>query len=70
MDSDQAITLPEGVTIHYAPDGSCELRVAAPDRNELLWRVHDVVLMIQNGDLEDYLDALRSGEASSSPPGS
>ncbi len=47
--------LPEGVCLRRTPDGDYELRIVAPDADALLWRLHDVVEMVQYGALQARL---------------
>ncbi|MBN1342822.1 MAG: hypothetical protein JXQ73_09100 [Phycisphaerae bacterium] len=49
------VDLPEGVTLTTRPTG-LELTIVAPDADELIWRLHDLVAQIQDGAFQDYLD--------------
>jgi hypothetical protein len=58
--------LPDGVTVESRSGGGFVLRIEAPDADALMWRLHDVVGMIQTGAFEDRLDALAEPRPSTS----
>jgi hypothetical protein len=59
--SDEPTTdLPEGITLQRTGAGGYELRIAAPDAEELVWRLHDLVEMVQSGHFDQVLDQLES----------
>lgn len=58
MNTGDATRLPEGITLRRGRRGGYELRLTAQDLDELVWRLHDLVTMIQDGRFERYADAL------------
>jgi len=58
MNTDDPVELPPGVTVRSVEAGGYELRIVAADADALMWRLHDVVGMIQTGQFEDHLTRL------------
>lgn len=54
--SDSRHVLPPGVSLR-APDGQkpLELTIRAADINELAWRIHDLIPLLQDGRLAELL---------------
>lgn len=67
MHFDDAIEPPEGVSVHACEGGGYELRIVGADANALIWRLHDVVGMIQDGRFEAYLERTDRRDAHTSP---
>lgn len=58
MNTDDIAELPSGVTVRSVEEDGYELRIVAPDADALMWRLHDVVGMVQTGQFEDHLARL------------
>ena len=59
--------LPPGVRLTRSADGqSFELVISAADGDELAWRIHDLIPLIQTGELSQLIAA--SGKAKAEPP--
>jgi hypothetical protein len=56
VDGEKPTQLPEGVSLNRSDGGGYELRITAPDGDELVWRLHDLVAMIQDGRFDEMLD--------------
>ena len=68
MSADDPPKLPLGASVQARAEGGYELRIVAPDADELIWRLHDVVLTIQTGTFEAVLQSLDSGMANDAAP--
>jgi hypothetical protein len=56
--SEQQPTLPKGVELRPGPgDQAIELVIRAADTGELAWRLHDLIPLIQSGDLDRLVEA-------------
>ncbi len=55
LEEPKTSSLPDGVTLTRTEAGDYELRILAPDADELIWRLHDLVTMIQNGQFDEHL---------------
>lgn len=60
MSEPKSNDLPRGVTL-VCRDGNepVELTIRAADGNELAWRIHDLIPLIQSGKLGKLIDAAR-----------
>jgi hypothetical protein len=70
MSNPNAPSLPPGVRLTRSDDGrSFELVISAADADELAWRIHDLIPLIQTGELSQLLAAAAGvkGEPAKAP---